>query len=427
MNNENTNLHLGEYIMSRNDGHMRIGGYHGYGNITHDSCGVTYADFKQNNDDEVITDDTIYIGSEVETGRENTFTPNMLDKMASLSKDFQLETDSSISDYGRNGWRDCNSCEIISAPLTYEYWHNKANYKELFEYLRSINVASYGITNHATGQGCGCHFHLSKVKGWQKAVVYMAMFVDQNRYIVEAICGRPFTGYAQNNIDRMDDFYKKVPDLVENHIINNISHSYIINLSNEATVEFRLCQGTLNYNTYMARLEFVYHLYKQCLEIANGKARLDRLTINQICQYGDYLPKYIKQLGISCSSKLDNKTREYKQMVGEFIIIKNNLRHHLQALRTLIEESEAFENKDNAHRTISNNISILQNSVNNTMQEIANCLQNIKEQNSNTLSRALDNYSELKPQTALAKEYKVCKKFIEELSIPSVKVEKEEM
>lgn len=426
MNNEERK-HLTEYVKEQNNGQMVLNGYHcGRGVVTnHDDGG--FDRFKQFEDNEDITEDTIFIGSEVETGRENRFTDTMLNKMADLSKDFQCESDSSICDYNNNNWNSCYSCEIISAPLTYDYWHKSANYKELFEYLKSINVASYGITNHATGEGCGCHFHLSKVKGWQKAVVYMSMFVDQNKFIVEAICGRPFTGYARNNLLNVDDFYKKVPDLVENHILNHINHSYIINLSNDKTIEFRLCQGTLNYETYMARLEFVYHLYKQCLEIANGKARLDRLTINQICQYGEYLPSYIKKLGISCSNKIENKTREYRQMIEEFITKRNTLRHHLQAVRTLIEESERFENIDNAYRTISGNLSTLANYTENTIESITRALKAIKNDNENTLSRALDIYAEEHPTTALAKEYSICKEFIQNLVIPTTKVAKEEL
>lgn len=423
MNNEEIK-HLGDYIKSINGGNMVINGYHSYGSITNQNRG--FDTFKQHEENEEVDENTIYIGSEVETGRENEFSRNMLNKMADFSKDFQCETDSSICDYNYK-WSNCYPCEIISGPLTYDYWHKSAGYKELFEYLQSIKVSSYGLTNHATGEGCGCHFHLSKVKGWEKAVVYMAMFVDQNRYIVEAICGRIFTGYARNNLNGMDDFYKKVPELVENHILGHIGHSNIINLSNENTVEFRLCQGTLNYSTYMARLEFVYNLYKQCLDIANGKARLDRLTVNQVCQNGEYLPKYIKMLGISCSNKIENKTREYRQIIQQFIQKRNDLRHHLQALRTLLEESERFENIENATRTIQSNLELITNYSENTVQSITDALTGIKNRNANTLSRALDNYCGNNPRTAVAKEYKICKEFIENLEIPTAVIEREEV
>ena len=424
MNNEER-IHLTNYIKENNNGDMVINGYHcGRGVVTNREGG--YDRFKQWSENETIDENTIFIGSELETGRENCFSRIMLNKMAELSKDFQCESDSSVSDYNYE-WSSCYSCEIISAPCTYKYHHKDIGYKELFEYLKSIKVASYGLTNHATGEGCGLHFHLSKVKGWEKAVVYMAMFVDQNRFIVEAICGRPFTGYACNNLSGVSDFDKKVPELIEDRILNHPSHSYIINLSNSGTVEFRLCQGTLKYETYMARLEFVYNLYKQCLDIANGKARLDRLTVNQVCQNGDYLPKYVKQLGISCSNKIENRTREYKQIIAEYITTRNTIRHHLQALRALIEESERFENIDNAYRTITSNLETITNFNENTIKSITGALKRIKENNENTLSRALDNYSENHPNTALAKEYKICKKAIADLVIPENKIEKEEM
>ena len=418
-------MHLADYIKSVNNGDMILNGYHcGTGVITNHNNG--YNRFKQWSENETVDENTIFIGSELETGRENSFTTVMLNKMAELSKDFQCETDSSVCDYNYE-WNSCHSCEVISAPCTYEYHHKNMGYKELFEYLRSIKVASYGLTNHTTGEGCGLHFHLSKVKGWEKAVVYMAMFVDQNRFIVEAICGRPFTGYACNNLDGLNAFYKKVPELVENRVLHHASHSYIINLSNENTIEFRLCQGTLKYETYMARLEFVYHLYTQCLAIANGKARLDRLTVNQVCQNGEYLPKYVKSLGISCSNKLENRTREYRQIIEKFITTRNTLRHHLQALRALIEESERFENIDNAYRTITGNLETITNFNENTISAITSALKRIKQNNENTLSRALDNYSAAHPNTALAKEYKICKEFIANLTIPEDKIEKEEM
>lgn len=405
--------HLGEYIMDRHDGNMIIDSYHGPNSVTNSS----FDDFKQHCDDEIINANTIYIGSEVETGRSNPYTTNMLNTMAQKSKDFQCETDSSIpASYG---------CEIISAPLTLKYWKEKSGYKELFEYLKSINVSSYSITNHSTGSGCGCHFHLTRVDGWEKAVTYMAMFVDQNRFIVEAICGRPFTGYATNNINSMSPFDKMVPELVENYIINHVDHSYIINLQHNNTIEFRLCQGTLNYDTYMARLEFVYYLYKSCLDIANGKARLDRLTINQVCQHGEFLPAYIKRLGISCSAKLSNKTREYKKLLDECITIKRDLARHLQSLRALIENSVEFENRMTAYRTIESNCALLSFGVN-KINVITSALRNIKEQNTNTLSRTLDTYSSEHPSTALAKEYLFCKKYIEDLVIPEYNFKEEE-
>ena len=113
-------MKLGEYIKNNNGGNMVINGYHDYGAVRHGGD-VDYASFKQYAENEEANEDTIYIGSEVETGRENTFSRIMLNKMADLSSDFQCETDGSIRDYGNNNWSSCYSCEIISAPLTYKY------------------------------------------------------------------------------------------------------------------------------------------------------------------------------------------------------------------------------------------------------------------------------------------------------------------
>ena len=65
--------------------------------------------------------------------------------------------------------------------------------------------------------------------------------------------------------------------------------------------------------------------------------------------------------------------------------------------------------------------------VENTIETIKMNLKTIKDNNENTLSRALDNYSNEHPATALAKEYKICKEFIQNLQIPTAKIEKEEV
>jgi hypothetical protein len=85
------------------------------------------------------------------------------------------------------------------------------------------------------------------------------------------------------------------------------------------------------------------------------------------------------------------------------------------------------ENIDNAKRTIQSNIDSITASSESTIESIKSALKTIKENNANTLSRALDNFSTEHPNTALAKEYKLCKEFIENLEIPTAKIEREEM
>ena len=92
MNDESQRQHLGEYIKSQHNGNMIIDDYHGYDSIRN-SHGTGFETFKQFEDNEEITENTIFIGSEVETGRENSFSRIMLNKMAECSKDFQCETD----------------------------------------------------------------------------------------------------------------------------------------------------------------------------------------------------------------------------------------------------------------------------------------------------------------------------------------------
>ena len=137
------------------------------------------------------------------------------------------------------------------------------------------------------------------------------------------------------------------------------------------------------------------------------------------------MPAYIKRLGISCSAKLSNKTREYKKLLDECITIKRDLTRHLQSLRVLIENSVEFDNRMNAYRTIESNCALLSFGIN-KINVITSALKDIKDQNRNTLSRSLDAYSSEHPNTALAKEYLFCKKYIEDLVIPEINIKEEE-
>ena len=75
----------------------------------------------------------------------------------------------------------------------------------------------------------------------------------------------------------------------------NSERYYAVNLQNEDTVEFRIFRGTLNYNTFLATLQFVYNLCHMVKSIS--VADLQKISFLSICNYNKFpeMENYLKE------------------------------------------------------------------------------------------------------------------------------------
>ena len=352
-------------------------------------------------------ENTPVFGLEIETSRENRFTQNMIDKMFEIFPYMQIESDSSIPNYG---------AELITQPMTINAY-KESGLKELFDYLQSIEVSAYAVTNRDSGNGCGGHIHINKRDGWEKVVALMAMVIDQNKEIVQIICKRPFTGYASNNLAGLGNSMKRfsldyVTKYMQQHSGN---HSYIINLQHNASIEFRLPVGTLDYETKMAHIEFLNNLYQCCEDVVKGKARIDRLTINKICKDGEFLPKLMSELCISCSKKLQIIDKLIKAKIDAYNINKCKLVKALSDLQLALATS--------------NNDIIRQASIDNINTHFRNitCASSLEDEmfymnniiNQNTISRGIEEYSQTHNDN-ISKYYKKLKEVCSSTTLPQI-------
>lgn len=377
----------------------RILGYHDYEAITDMSRYIVRT--------EEDSEDAVTFGLELEVSRESRITETMVEKVFEIFPWCQIESDSSIPNYGM---------EIITAPMTLNAWR-EVPLKELFDYLREKNFMAFGVTSTDTGEGCGGHIHMSKVDKWEDIVALMAMFIDQNKEIIQVICKRPFTGYARNNLR---DLYKSsrrycLPTVKEHVLSHSGDHSNILNLQHDKTIEFRLPIGTLNYETKMAHIEFIANLYQCCTDVVNGKARVDRLTINKVCQDGKYLPNYMRDLCISCSRKLTILDSEFRKQAKELDTKKNKLIKILSQLQYELGTTQDSGIRQGSINTISryfNNIAGANN-----IESLIFTIQTLK--TTNSLSNGLEEYI-LTHEDNIAKYYKQFKEYVHNVEIENI-------
>ena len=361
---------------------------------------------------EVTTDKdkegTQLIGQEWELSRDSRITTSLLEKIKERFNFVQFSSDSTIpGSYGM---------EIQTPPMSKNALI-EAGMEDLFKFLRDNGFKASAVTNLDNGDGCGGHIHISRGENWEDIVTLMIMFIDQNKEIVQIICKRPFTRFAKNNLERLYKSTQRysMTGVKEFTLQNTEEHAFTINLQHPNTIEFRLPVGTLNFETKMAHIEFITNLYKCCEDVVNGKARLDRLTINKVCQDGDYLPGYIKKLCISCSRQLIVLDREIKTRVKELESDKAKLIKVLSDLQYELARTNDDRIRQGSINTINND---LMNIINATSLE--NLLRNIKYlKEANTISDGLETYSQ-QNDNKIAKYYKQLKDVVANINVENV-------
>lgn len=379
-----------------------IMGYHSWRAVSDMSDYIVRTDADDEN--------TPVFGLEIECSKGDAeITSGELEELFELFPFMQWESDGSIP--------GCSGCtgECITQPMTINAYI-EAGFEAFLNRLQELGFKAYAVTNRDTGNGCGGHIHINKRDGWQRVVALMAMFIDQNKEIVQIICKRPFTGYAENNLKDIGNSMRRYSlDYIERYMQNNSgTHSNIINLQHSASIEFRLPVGTLDYGTKMAHIEFLNNLYQCCEDVIQGRARIDRLTINKVCQSGKFLPKLMNELCISCSKKLVVLDKVVKQKMMEFNVNKCKLVKALSDLQLALATTNDTSIPQGSINNINTHfINITTSDVDSSMYFVKNLT------NSRVISRGLNEYSETH-NNSVAKCYKKLKDLCRTISVADI-------
>lgn len=220
----------------------------------------------------------------------------------------------------RNHWTAMNdgslNCgfELISQPMTARYFD-----KEVAPLLKTEfkNMIHMGLRSHNT-RTCGLHFHVSRTELSTDTLVNMKIAVDKFKSTVVKISRR-------KNFDEIDrwahveeihecfgvldkDLWNERYDREKGRL--NCGGRYLaLNFTNRDTVEFRICKGTLKYESFIGCLHFFRflidwcstHAFQQILEeIDEQQFRVD------MAAYSPELKAYAIDRKVIIAETLDN-------------------------------------------------------------------------------------------------------------------------
>lgn len=203
--------------------------------------------------------------------------------------------------------------EIISHPQSFNYiMANRDRYKEAFEKL-----ISNGYKSHETDT-CGLHFHVSRPfynrireleNNWSRTTEEDNELIElrnkQNDIIDRIILvmetyKEELIKFSRRKTSQLSRWAKFMSDSDRTPSGGIKSLYYIkkhkdtcdryqaLNLTNRATIEFRIFKGTLKYETFMASIELVNNIVEQCSDLSKPITDINWETITR----GEFAPQY---------------------------------------------------------------------------------------------------------------------------------------
>lgn len=144
--------------------------------------------------------------------------------------------------------------EMVSHPATLE-WHKSFPWQVKLDFLRAHGLQSYDVGS------CGLHVHIDRKFNTEGQWRELSDWINTNQFFVAAISRRN-SSYARyyDDID-LDDVYDYTGDEIDSeevrrYVLDGKYRYAALNFCNGGTVELRTPRGTLNYQRFLATLEF---------------------------------------------------------------------------------------------------------------------------------------------------------------------------
>lgn len=220
--------------------------------------------FYYKNDGTIINDPHMFSGIgvelEVDDSGERCFISDIVQQ--SLNNEVYIKHDGSLT----------NGFEIVTYPHEIESFF-RLPWKDTFEML-----IKHGYRSH-DAHTCGLHMHVSRNMLTDDDITKIIYFIETHKKDIIKFSRREkaelqrWSGfYTQSDVIRRTPTCKGTDDIcaLKNLVTlynYNRNHEYrykCVNLINKNTVEFRFLRGTLNYNTFMASIDFLLALVRNC-------------------------------------------------------------------------------------------------------------------------------------------------------------------
>ena len=169
--------------------------------------------------------------------------------------------------------------EIVSHPMSLNYFKHVAIYKEMLDYLRGNGYHAWKTST------CGLHIHISKVSFVDpKHQMKFLYFMFKNKAELIKFSGRN-SSYAKYDYDAFvnnnDSIWgKNKPNLIEivkgvqkngNYIPGSYERNLAVNRMNQHTHELRIFRPSLRFDTVMAYMEFVECLFMYTKQVSSNE------------------------------------------------------------------------------------------------------------------------------------------------------------
>ena len=184
--------------------------------------------------------------------------------------------------------------EIVSHPMTLDYHRNEMNWRDVL-----AKAVDLGYTSHNAGS-CGLHIHCSR-DFFGSDTEEQEISVGRIIYLTERFWNElvKFSRRTTGSLNRWAAKYATISETVletyQRAKDKDMGRYVAVNLTNYATIEFRLFRGTLRYETFMAALQLVDEICRTAVRLYDSDIenlswsefvqRIDRETKPELIAY----------------------------------------------------------------------------------------------------------------------------------------------
>lgn len=186
----------------------------------------------------------LFLGIELEVEADddiNNFVENVTDYLQKnkIDKYFYFKHDMSLN----------NGVEVVSHPATLKSYTKKYKIRDILQFIKNDENK---ITSYKSGN-CGLHIHMNKDFFSKDEINKLVLFFANNQNELKIFSKRK----GEFSFCQFFDFNKKDYKIHHSQKISyNTVGRYAINTKPRKTIELRLFRGTINYNRFLACLQF---------------------------------------------------------------------------------------------------------------------------------------------------------------------------
>ena len=196
-----------------------------------------------------------------------------------------------------------NGYEIVSHPMTLAYIHKNMHIKKMLKYLSTNAHTSYD-----TGS-CGLHIHFNRNYYKDSDIMKLKTFFNLNKKHIIKFSKRKDTQIRQWS--KIEEEYTPYNMLTRSVSISSYGDRYVAVNVNRETIEIRIFRGTLNYDRFLASLQFVdavVNFIKESSAVClfNGRSWIE--FVKYVAKSG----KYAKLYKYLCKNKMAYRVMFHK-------------------------------------------------------------------------------------------------------------------